>query len=50
MLKQTKSKPTVARRKLSQVPFPALTKIGPKIAAGAAEGAMTENDWAMTSG
>jgi hypothetical protein len=44
MLKQTKSSPTVARRKLSQVPLPALTKINPRMAAGAVDGAITETD------
>jgi hypothetical protein len=50
MLKLTKSSPMVARKKLSQVPLPALTKTNPRTAAGMVEGAMTDIDWAMTSG
>jgi hypothetical protein len=42
MLKQTKSSPMVARTKLSHVPLPALTKIGPRTAAGTVEGALSE--------
>jgi hypothetical protein len=48
MLKQTKSRPMVAKRKLSRVPFPALTKIRPSTADGTVEGAITAMDWAMT--
>jgi hypothetical protein len=49
MLKQTKSNPIMAMKKLSHVPLPALAKINPRTAAGTVEGAMTEIDWAITS-
>jgi hypothetical protein len=44
MFKLTMTRPIMPRRKLSQVPFPAVAKMRPRIAAGTVDGAMTEID------
>ena len=49
MFRPTNNNPTMHRRKLSQVPFPALAKINPRTATGTVEGAITETDCAITS-